>query len=56
MNIFASINVEGAELGLGDRGHDDFDDLGDGEDGAVVGRVGGIVGHDKKISAMAPGV
>ena len=44
---FAAINVEGAELGLGGGGHDGFDDLGDGEDGAVVGRVGGIVGHEK---------
>ena len=53
---FAEINIEGAKLGLGGGGHDGFDDLGEGEDGAVVGRVGGIVGHEKMSANAAPGV
>ena len=36
------IDEESAELGLGGRGHDGFDDLRDGEDGAVVQQVGRI--------------
>ena len=50
------INVEGAELGLGGGGHDGFDDLGNGEGGAVVAGVGGIVGHKKNSAGAAPGV
>ena len=42
-DCFAEINEESSELGLGGGGHDGFDDLRDGEDGAVVRRVGGIV-------------
>ena len=53
---FTAINSEGAELGLGGRGHDGFDDLCNGEDGAVVGGVGGIVGHEKMSAGAAPGV
>ena len=53
---FVAINVEGAELCLGGGGHDSFDNLGDGEDGAVVGGVGGIVGHEKMSAGAAPGV
>ena len=55
-DLFAEINVEGAEIGLGGGGHDGFDDLGNGEDGAVVGRVGGIVGNEKMSAGAAPGV
>ena len=50
-NCFTAINVEGAEIGLGGGGHDGFDDLVDGKDGAVVGQFGGIVGHEKILPA-----
>ena len=50
-DCFAEINVEGAELGLGGGGHDGFDDLCGGEDGAVVGWVGRIIGHEKCLLA-----
>ena len=55
-DFFAEINVEGAELSLGGKGHDGFDDLGDREDGAIVREVGGIVGHEKMSTVAAPGV
>ena len=55
-DCFAEINIEGAELGLGGVGHDSFDDLGNGEDGAVVEGVGGIVGHEKMSTGVDPGV
>ena len=53
---FTTINVEVADLGLGCRGRDGFDDLCDGEDVAVVGGVGGIVGHEKISADADPGV
>ena len=51
-----AINIEGAELGLVEGGHDGFDDFGDREDGAVVGGVGGTFGHRKISTGVAPGV
>ena len=44
---FAEIDVEGAKLGLGDGWHDGFDDLVNGEDIPIVGRVYGVVGEGK---------
>ena len=42
-DCFAAINEESAELCLGGGGNDGLDDLRNGEDGAVIWRVGGIV-------------
>ena len=53
---YTAINVEGTKLGLGSVGNDGFDDLCDGEDGAVVGGGGGCIGHEKMSAGTAPGV
>ena len=42
---FAEIYIEGAKLDLDGGWHDGFDDLGDGEDSFIVGRVDGVVGE-----------
>ena len=46
-DCFAAIDEESAELGLGGGRHDGLDDLGNGENGAVIGRVGRIIRHEK---------
>ena len=40
---FPGVDVEGAHLGFGRGGHDRLDNLGDGEDGPVVGGVFAVI-------------
>ena len=54
-NGFAAVDEEGSEFGLRCRGHDVLNDLGDGEDGAVVGRVGVIARHEEMPTGPAAG-
>ena len=42
---FTETYIEGANIGLGGGWHDGFDDLGDGEDSPMVGRVARVVGE-----------
>ena len=39
----AAVNVQGADFGFCGGQHDGLDDLRDGEDAAVVRRIGGVV-------------
>ncbi len=39
---FATVDEDGSKFGLCCRGHDVFDDLGDGVDNIIVGKIGVI--------------
>ena len=49
---FVAVNEEGSEFGFGCRGHDVLDDLGDGVDGAIVGRVS-IIARQEGMAASS---
>ena len=55
-DCFAAVNVEGAEFGIGGGVHDSFEDLCDGEGGAVVGGVGENFEHEEMSASAALGV
>ena len=51
----AAIYIEGADFGLRGGRHDGLDDLRDGEDAAVVRRVGGVIGEGKMAAGATAG-
>ena len=49
---FAAVDEEGAEFGFGCREHGVLEDLGDGVDGAIVGRVS-IIARQEGMAASS---
>ena len=54
-NGFTAVDDSGSEFGFRCGGHDVLNDLGNGEDGAVVGRVGVIARHEEMPTGPAAG-
>ena len=49
------VDEQCASFGFGRRGHDCFDDLRDGEDGAIVGWIFVVLGEEKMAACSAAG-